>query len=823
MYKKNEVIEASKEYFGGDELAADVVTKYLLRVPDGDFIEKSPDEMHRRLAREFARIEQKYPNPLSEDEIYSLLAGFRYLIPQGSPMSAIGNPYQVQSLSNCFVIDQPEDSYGGILLADQEQVQIMKRRGGVGFDISKIRPKGVTTSNAARTTDGIGVFMERFSNSTREVAQGGRRGALMLTIDCRHPEIDTFINTKRDLTKVTGANISIRFTDDFMQAVGSDSRYTLRWPVTASVGEAKITRDVNAKEIWDLFVDSAWTSAEPGALFWDTVKKNTPADIYADEGFSSISTNPCGEIVLCPYDSCRLMALNLSSFVNNPFAESAVFDFEVFSKAIYKSQRLMDDLVDLEIEAVDKIREKIANDPQPEHVKRVEAELWDKVKEKALKARRTGLGITALGDTLAMLGLRYGSEESISVTEKIYATLAVVAHTSSIVMASERGAFPIFNYEKEKNHDYLLGIMGQVGAEYEEMWKNTGRRNIALTTTAPTGSVSCLTQTTSGIEPAFLLSYKRRRKLVSNSDVGVVPDFVDASGDKWQEYTVYHHGFKKWMEITGKIAVEDSPYFGSTSNDVDWLASVTIQAAAQRWIDHSISKTCNLPSDATHELISQIYMSAWKSGCKGFTVYRDGCRNGVLIQETKKEEKQLDIRQTIKRPKELPCEIHKVNIRGESWLVLVGLKNGNPYEIFCGVAESIEVPKKSKHGSIVKNGKKDGVATYNLKVPVGNDDEVVFKDIVNLFANPTHSAFTRTLSLTLRHGIPINFIVEQLQKGKNDDMFSFSRVLARVLKSFIPDGTASTSVKVCENCGSASLVYMEGCVTCSACGSSKCS
>lgn len=530
----------------------------------------------------------------------------------------------------------------------------------------------------------------------------------------------------------------------------------------------------------------------------------------------------CGEIVLCPYDSCRLMALNLSSFVKNPFTPESQFDFELFGEVVRKSQRLMDDLVDLEIEAVDRIRNKIANDPQPAHVKRVESELWDKIRDKATKARRTGLGVTALGDTLAMLGLRYGSEGSIAMTEKIYRQMAVSAHGSSIQMAEERGAFPIFSYEKEKDHDFLQEIIGQIGPEFEEKWKKFGRRNIALTTTAPTGSVSCLTQTTSGIEPAYLLSYKRRRKLVSNSDSGVVPDFVDASGDKWQEYTVYHHNFKKWMDITGKTAVEDSPYHKATSNDIDWMKSVEIQAAAQRWIDHSISKTCNLPNNATKELVSQVYMAAWKSGCKGFTVYRDGCRNGVLVQDTKKEEKKKDENAVIKRPKELPCEIHRVNIRGENWLVLVGLNDGNPYEIFCGVAESIEVPKKSKIAFITKNGKKDGVATYNLRVPVGNDDEVVFKDIVNLFANPTHSAFTRTLSLTLRHQIPINFIVEQLQKGKNDDMFSFSRVLARVLKTYIPDGTKSTGDKVCKNCGSDALVYMEGCVTCQACSFSKC-
>ena len=823
MYSKQEVIEASQEYFGGDPLAADVTTKYLLRNPEGSFLEKTPDDMHRRLARDFSRAESKYPNPMSEDEIYDLFKGFGFVVAQGSPMSAVGNPYQVQSLSNCFVIDQPEDSYGGILFADQEQVQIMKRRGGVGFDISKIRPKGMITSNAARTTDGIGVFMERFSNSTREVAQGGRRGALMLTIDCRHPEIETFIKIKRDLTKVTGANISIRFTDDFMEAVEKNDQYTLRWPVTAPLETAKVTNVVNAKEVWDQFVESAWASAEPGALFWDTVRKSTPADIYEEEGYSSISTNPCGEIVLCPYDSCRLMAMNLSSFVENPFTGDARFNFGLFYNTVIKAQRLMDDLVDLEIEAVDRIREKIAADPQPEHVKQVEADLWNKIKAKASFARRTGLGVTALGDTLAMLGLRYGSKESIEMTEKIYREMALAAHKSSIIMASERGAFPIFSYNKEKDHPYLKKIIGELPPEYATMWRETGRRNIALTTTAPTGSVSCLTQTTSGIEPAYLLSYKRRRKLVPGDNQA--PDYVDQMGDRWQEYTVYHHNFKKWMDVTGKTSVEDSPYFKSTSNDVDWMSSVDIQAAAQRWIDHSISKTCNLPNSATKELVSEVYMAAWKSGCKGFTVYRDGCRTGVLVQETKTEEKKVDLdtHHAEKRGKELPCEIHRVNIKGESWLVLVGLKDNVPYEIFCGIAENIEVPKKAKTGTMVKNGKKDGVATYNLHVPVGNDDEVVFKDVVNLFANPTQGAFTRTISLALRHRIPLQFVVEQLQKGKENDLFSFSKCLARVLKSYIPDGTKSTGDKVCSSCGSESLIYMEGCVTCSSCFSSKCS
>lgn len=823
MYTQQEVLEASREYFDGDDLAADVCTKYLLRNSNDEFLEKTPDDMHHRLAGEFARIEKKYPNPMSKDEIYELFRNFKDVVPQGSPMAAIGNDHQLQSLSNCFVIASPADSYGGILLADQEQVQIMKRRGGVGFDISPIRPQGTTTSNAARTTDGIGVFMERFSNSCREVAQKGRRGALMITIDCRHPEIETFINIKRDLAKITGANISIRFTDEFMKAVVKKEGFTLRWPVESKPSDAKITKDVWANEIWDKFIESAWAAAEPGALFWDTVTKNTPADIYSDFGFASESTNPCGELVLCPYDSCRLMVINLASFVRQPFSDCPIFEFGRLHEVAVKAQRLMDDLVDLELEAIDKILNKIKKDNQPDNVKQVEFDLWTKIRVKCEQGRRTGLGITALGDALAMMNLTYGSARSVKWTGKIYKALAVGAHTSSCILAEERGTFPIFDFNLEKDHTYLRRIMKACGPEVEEMWRSTGRRNIALTTTAPVGSGSTMTQTTSGIESSFLLKYKRRRKLVPGDNRK--PDFVDEMGDKWQEYTVYHHNFKKWMDVTGEENVEDSPYWKATSNDVDWLRSVEIQAAAQKWIDHSLSKTCNLPSDATKELVSDAYLAAWKSGCKGFTVYRDGCRAGVLVSA--EEKKQKEEKSAIKRPKSLPCDIRRLNVKGtegltESWLVLVGMRDGKPYEVFCGMAEQIEVPKKTKSGILIKNGKKAGVVTYNLEVPIGEDDEIIFRDVVNLFANPTQGAFTRTLSLALRHEIPIQFIVEQIQKEKSDDMFSFSKCLARVLKTYIPDGT-KTAIKSCDHCGSSALAYLEGCVTCKSCGSSKCS
>jgi len=829
-YTKNEVRERTNAYFENDELAPDVFMKYALRDADDNLLEADPDMMHRRLAREFARIERKYPNPMGEESIYNLLRDFKYVVPQGSPMSGIGNPYQLQSLSNCFVIEQPNDSYGGILFSDQEQVQIMKRRGGVGFDISTIRPKGQPTSNAARTTDGIGVFMERFSNSCREVAQGGRRGALMLTIDCRHPEIETFIDIKRDLKKVTGANISIRFTDEFMRAVETNSDFTLRWPVENDPADAEITKTVNAKQIWDKFIDAAWASAEPGALFWDTVVDNGVVDCYRDVGYKTISTNPCGEIPLSPYDSCRLMVVNLTSFVKDPFTDRAEFDFIEFGKTVYAAQRLMDDLVDLEVECVDRILAKIEKDPQPDHVKRIERDLWNKIRAAGLNGRRTGLGITGLGDALAALGLKYGSDNSIHMTEVIYSWLAKYAHYSSLVMAQERGAFPVWDYEKEKDHKYLKGVMEATNSLHPDaidMWKKTGRRNIALTTTAPVGSVSCLTRTTSGIEPAFMLSYKRRRK-ITQGDLTSRVDYVDPLGDKWQEYTVYHHWFKKWMDVTGKSDPQESPYWGGTANDIDWSKSVEIQAAAQKWIDHSISKTCNLPNSATRETVNDVYMKAWKTGCKGFTVYRDGCRAGVLVatDEPKKESKRADDGRLVpKRPKSLPCDIHRVNIRNgdvpESWLVLIGLNDGKPYEVFCGIPENIEIPKKYKSGTLVKNGKRDGIATYNLLVPVAEDDNLIFKDIVNLFDNPTQGAFTRTISLALRHEVPLHYVVEQLQKDKNSDMFSYARVIARVFKGYIKDGTKS-SEKGCPECGNSELVYQEGCLSCKSCGYSKC-
>jgi ribonucleoside-diphosphate reductase alpha chain len=828
-------LEASLEYFQGDIFAADVfVNKYALQNQQGEFLELTPSDMHKRLAKEFARIEKNYPNPLSEDTIFGLLDRFKYIVPQGSPMSAIGNPYQIQSLSNCFVIQGVHsdkfDSYGGIMLADQELAQIMKRRGGVGLDISGVRPKDMLTNNAAKTTDGIGVFMERFSNTCREVAQNGRRGAEMQTLSVNHPEIETFIKIKRDLKKVTGANISIKLTDEFMEAVKGDTDYTLRWPTDCSPEKAKVTKVVKAKDIWQQIIHSAWLSAEPGLLFWDTVKQNTPSDIYRAFGHESISTNPCGEIILPAYDACRLTVMNLSSYVINPFAKKAEFDFELFHKHVMIGQRLMDDIIDLEIEQIDKIIAKVKADKEPEEVKVVELNLWNKIRAMNVSGRRTGLGITALGDCLAMLGIKYGSAASITKTQEIYRALAIGAHTSSCTLAKERGSFPIFDYKLEKSHLYLKQIIGECDKSVETMWKKTGRRNIALTTTAPTGSVSAMTQTSSGIEPIYLLEYKRRRKInPSEADKLLKPDFIDQMGDAWKEYNVKHQGVAKWIEVTGEKDLTKSPYWGATSNEIDWIASVEIQATAQCYIDHSISKTCNLPENASEDLVSKVYMKAWETGCKGFTVYRDKSRAGVLVSlddtgSNSSGGRPLNITYVMapKRPLELSCDIKKVKIQGEQWTIFVGLFKGKPYEIFGGLSKYVDIPNKHKTGKIIKNGKVHGVTTYNLLVGEG-DDQMSIRDIANVFENRNYGAFTRTISLALRHGAPIQYIAEQLLKDKDSEVTSFSIVIARVLKSYIKDGTKSTAERVCPSCSAEnSFIYMEKCLKCANCNWSKC-
>jgi len=816
MIEFKDAFERSTEYFRGDNLAANVfISKYALVDKEGKLHEATPDDMHHRLAREFARIEKKYPNPLSQKEIYELFRNFKYVVPQGSPMSGIGNPHQVQSISNCFVIESPHDSYGGILKVDQELVQIAKRRGGVGFDISTIRPKGMSTGNCARTTDGIEVFMDRFSNSCREVAQNGRRGALMLTISVHHPQIIDFIKVKRDLTRVTGANISIRLSNEFLDAVKDNAEYELRWPVDAKEPEVLLT--VDAKEVWDEIISSAHKCAEPGLLFWDTARALTPADLYAAEGFGSTSTNPCGEIILSPYDSCRLMLLNLSSFVTMPFTKEAKFDFEKLADVTQKAQRLMDDMVDLEVEQLDKILAKVASDPEPDDVKATEWNLWTKIKEQALRGRRTGLGVTAVGDTLAALGIQYGSDESIDVVEQFYKTLTVNAYRSSCIMAKERGPFEIHDHNREIDHPFLNRIWEEAPDIYG-MNKETGRRNIALTTTAPAGSVSTLTQTTSGIEPAYMLQYTRRKKLTDN-DVNARIDFIDDSGDKWQEYDVYHHGFKQWMDVTGRFDIDKSPYYQATASEINWVQKIKMQAAAQKWICHAISNTTNIPTETTVDDVKDIYMSGWEAGCKGVTVYRDGCRTGVLVSENERND--FSTQSAPRRPEELTCSIHHANIKGEAWTILVGLMDGKPYEVMGGLQKYIEIPKKYRKGIIIKHPYKTKNSRYDLRIGK-NGDEILIKDIVSVFDNPNHAGFTRTISLALRHGAPIHYVVEQLQKDVEMDMFSFSKVIARVLKTYIKDGTIPDST-VCINCSAEdTMVYQEGCVACTSCGHSKC-
>lgn len=819
-YTYDDVFAATLEYFGGDELAANTwATKYALKDPDGQFVERTPEDMHRRLAQEFARIEKNYQNPMSEQEIFDLLDRFRYIVPQGSPMSGIGNPFKIQSISNCFVIESPADSYGGILMTDQEQVQIMKRRGGVGFDLSTIRPKGLPTANAAQTTDGIEIFMDRFSNSCREVAQGGRRGALMLTLDVHHPQVRDFVKIKRDLTRVTGANISLRLSDEFMEAVRDGKQVQLRWPVEPGAKHV-IEEWADATELWEEIIESAHGCAEPGLLFWGNAKKMTPADIYAEEGFGSVSTNPCGEIILSPNDSCRLMVVNLSSFVTDPFTDKADFDWAKYHDVVAKAQRLMDDMIDLEIEQIDKILTKVKTDPEPEAVKASELNLWRKIRQAAVNGRRTGLGVTAVGDTVAMMGLRYGSDDSVDFVEKMYKALAVASYESSVDMAAERGCFPVYSFRKEEGHPFIDRVLDAAGPGLRDRYETHGRRNIANTTTAPCGSVSILTQTTSGIEPAYTLLYTRRKKINPN-DEGAKVDHVDDLGDKWTEFTVRHHGFERWQRVNGKkdSDVEESPYFGGTSNDVDWVQKVKMQGAAQRWICHAISNTTNLPADTTVETVKDVYMTGWKAGCKGVTVYRDGSRAGVLVQNKFKQHS------APKRPERLPCEVHRSRIKigpdHQDWIFFVGMYEGKPFEIFGGTTENIELPKKVEDGWVVKRSFKTG-GKYDFYYGDA-DDPTKIKNIVHQFDNPDRGWATRMVSLALRHGTPIHYVVEQLGRDKDADLFDFGKCIARVLKKYIADGTTPGVEKVCPSCGDGdNLRYETGCVTCHSCGHSKC-
>lgn len=826
-----DAIQQSVEYFEGDTLAANVyVGKYALKSPEGEILEPNPVAMHHRLAKEFARIEANYPNPMSESKIFEYLNNFKYIIPQGSPMAGIGNPYQIMSLSNCFVIEAPYDSYGGILKTDQEQAQIMKRRGGVGFDISTIRPKGLPTANAAQTTDGIGVFMERFSNTCREVAQGGRRGALMLTISVHHPEIRTFVNIKRDKKKVTGANISIRLSDEFMTAVKNDTDVELRFPVDSE--NPSIRENVNARALWHEIISAAHESAEPGLLFWDTIMKYCPANCYPQ--YITISTNPCGEITLSAYDSCRLLLVNVLSFVQNAFTKNAQFDWEKMAEVVQAAQRMMDDIVDMEIECIDKIIAKIHADPEPEEVKTPELNLWNKIRNACINGRRTGLGLTAVGDMVAAMGMTYGSEDSLRFVEHVYRTLALNSYRSSVQMAKERGAFPIWDYEMERNHPFLQRIWG-LDAELFEEYRTHGRRNIANLTTPPAGSTSMLAKavvgygTTSGIENVMFIRALRRKKINPN-DKDARVDFVDDMGDKWTEYNVYHKGYEAWKQITGLTDddMEKSPYFKSTIADVDWVAKVEMQGLAQKWIDHSISNTTNLPAEADVETVKNVYMKGWEVGCKGVTIYRDGSRSGVVLDEKSLKKGEVEAfahHHAPKRPAELECDVYHSTVQGEKWTIFVGKMADKPYEIMGGLAKHVKIPKRVKAGKIVKHNGEIDPARYDFHYDyeTGPDDEAVIQDIGNIFENQTNAAFTRTISLALRHGAPVQYVCEQLQKGseKESDLFSLSKVASRVLKNYIKDGTKS-SQKKCPDCKSTNLSYQQGCITCLDCGSSKC-
>lgn len=836
-YSSDEILKSATEYFKGDTLAANVwMNKYALKDSYGHVYELNPADMHRRLAKEFARIERKYTNPLSEEKIFELLDGFKYIIPQGSPMAGVGNDFQIASLSNCFVIGNngASDSYGGIMKVDEEQVQLMKRRGGVGHDLSHIRPTGSPVKNSALTSTGIVPFMERYSNSTREVAQDGRRGALMLSISVKHPDAERFIDAKMTQGKVTGANVSVRIDDDFMRCVINNVPYKQQYPIDSE--NPTYTTEIDAKKLWDKLIHNAWSSAEPGILFWDTISRESVPDCYADLGFKTVSTNPCGEIPLCPYDSCRLIALNLYSYVENPFTADSRFNFELFNEHVQYGQRLMDDLIDLEMEKIDRILEKVDIDPETEDVKRVERELWNKIKTKATQGRRTGLGITAEGDMIAALNLRYGSEEANNFATEVQKNLAISAYTSSVNMARERGAFPVYSSEKERNNPFILRLKDASPELYGEMIKY-GRRNIALLTIAPTGSVSICTQTTSGIEPVFMVSYKRRRK-VNPNDKNVKVAFVDEMGDSWEEFNVFHPKFLKWLKVNNfdvevvklmndadlNQIIAQSPYFQASSNDIDWVSKVTMQGAVQKWVDHSISVTVNLPSTVSEELVSNIYKKAWESGCKGMTIYRDGSRSGVLISNDKKEDKNKVVEtQAPARPKKLEADVVRFQNNNEKWIAFVGNIEGRPYEIFTGKAEDIFIPAYLTKGYIVKNKEQDKDTRYDFHY---NDKDGYPQNYAGLSRtfSKEYWNYAKLISGILRHGMPIPDVVDIIQNMNldTDNINTWKNGVVRALKKFIPDGTKAKGAK-CPECGSEKgLIYKEGCLTCTDCGYSKC-
>ncbi len=841
-YSYDEALESTKKYFKGDELAATVwLSKYALKDSFGNIYEKNPDDMHHRLASELARIDSNYPEPMSEQQFFDLMKDFKYIVPQGSPMAGMGNNFQISSLSNCFVIGQSQaaDSYGGIMRTDEEQVQLMKRRGGVGHDLSHLRPKGSPVNNSALTSTGVVSFMERYSNSTREVAQDGRRGALMLSISIKHPDSEKFIDAKLEQGKITGANISVRIDDEFMNAVKEGTTYVQKYPIDSD--KPTFTREIDARQLWNKIVHNAWKSAEPGILFWDTIHREAIPDCYADKGFLTVSTNPCGEIPLCPYDSCRLLAINLYGYVENPFTPQASFNFEKFKEHAKYAQRMMDNIIDMELEKIDAILAKINSDPESFDIKRVEKELWMKIKQKAIDGRRTGIGITAEGDMLAALGYRYGSPEAIAFSTKVHKILALEVYRASMEMAKLRGPFQVFSAEKEKDNAFLLRIK----AEDEQLYNDImayGRRNISMLTIAPTGSTSLLTQTTSGIEPLFMPVYTRRRK-VNPNDKSVKVAFTDEKGDAFEEYRVFHHKFLTWLEINGYDVeevkncpqkeldeiLEKSPYHNATANDVDWLGKVTMQGDIQKWVDHSISVTINLPSTATEELVGELYLKAWEVGCKGVTVYRDGCRTGVLVSEsTKDNQHQCTCSGYIppERPETLDADVVRFRNGEECWIAVVGLMEGQPYEIFTGKVDEdvLPIPKSIKKGRIIKvKVKSTGRSRYDFEYTDKQGYPVRFYGLNRMF-NEEFWNYAKLISGILRHRMPIETIVSLIGSlhVEEDSINTWKNGIERALKKYIPDGTKVTSGKKCEACGSTNLIYQEGCLICKDCGSSKC-
>lgn len=855
-YTFDEAYKASVDYFDGDELAAKVwVSKYALKDSDGNIYELTPSDMHRRLASEIARVERNYPNPMSEDEVYALLDKFKYVVPQGSPMAGIGNDFQTGSLSNCFVIglDGHPDSYGGIAKIDEEQVQLMKRRGGVGHDMSDLRPKGMAVKNSALTSTGLVPFMERYSNSTREVAQDGRRGALMLSVAIKHPDSERFIDAKLEQGKITGANVSVRIDDEFMRAVESGEKYTCQFPIDSD--SPAVTSEVDAKSLWGKIVYNAWKSAEPGVLFWDTILRESIPDCYADLGFQTVSTNPCGEIPLCPYDSCRLLAMNLYSYVKNPFTPDASFDYDLLREHIIKAQRIMDDIIDLEMEKIDVIIRKIQQDPETAEVKGTELKLWEKIRAKTLKGRRTGLGTTAEGDMIAALGLRYGTPEATAQSVNVHKAVALAAFASSVEMAKERGSFEIYDAGREKNNPFIARLRAESPELVDDMEK-FGRRNIACLTIAPTGTTSLMTRTSSGIEPVFMPVYKRRRKVNAN-DRDVHVDFVDESGEAFEEYVVYHPKFLEWMTINGIERRDDytqaeldsivakSPYYKATANDIDWLEKVKMQGAVQKWVDHSISVTINLPSDTTVELVNKLYLEAWKVGCKGCTIYRDGCRSGVLISvdENKKKDKEkkgeavdVESKESVsgeiigehyvgKRPIELEADVVRFQNNKEKWIAFVGLVDGRPYEIFTGLADDddgIFCPKSVSKGKIIKAMDDKGNKRYDFQFINKRGYKTTIEGLSDKF-NPEYWNYAKLISGVLRYGMPIDQVIKLVNGLELDSQSinTWKMGVERALKKYLPTGTPAKGQK-CPNCGQEALIYQEGCLICTSCGTSRC-